>query len=333
MVARRSEEVWPMSLRFSSGWGQKLIAMTAMGLMSVVLSLSANGAGDSNGTDGGTTQSPAPAGPGGGGINDGAKSGGAQSGIAQVINIGMGAVMMSRCPKDAMACMMALQLFMQASADGGAAGEFGNVEGLTGDYGFDTSGYGTDGYEGYDGTSTASAGVDGGATGAKALQEKALKGISRLNELGYKDIPDAQAIEFPDGKKVPYSATNSAAGMASAGFSPSQIASGLKLQKKAQEAVADKYKVTSMGLASAGGSGGGYGNSYEEDEEQSKRKDPLAAYLASLKKKNRKPASMAGMQRRLANGSTIGVKSDNIFDMIHRRYQKKRAAKEFIRSR
>jgi hypothetical protein len=85
-----------------------------------------------------------------------------------------------------------------------------------------------------------------------------------------------------------------------------------------------------MGLDSRGGGGGGMNDGSEMGGGSGS--DPMAAYLASLKNKMNKgrgPASVAGMQR-MAGGEPIGVKMDNIFEMIHRRYQKKRKANIFI---
>ena len=41
-------------------------------------------------------------------------------------------------------------------------------------------------------------------------------------------------------------------------------------------------------------------------------------------------ASAAGLTKNLSNGEKIGVAQDNIFEMVHRRYQKITSKREFI---
>lgn len=75
------------------------------------------------------------------------------------------------------------------------------------------------------------------------------------------------------------------------------------------------------------GNGGGGASSYTPT------KYTPTDYSALIKRMGRNPAShnmIAGKSRKLAAGESIGVKVDNLFEMIHRRYQKKRKANVFI---
>jgi hypothetical protein len=157
--------------------------------------------------------------------------------------------------------------------------------------------------------------------------------LKELEKNGYKVNPTAGTVTTPKGV-FPTSAFSSADSMAAAGMDPSQVAAARKGLEALNKELAEKYgagpSVVAMGVGGAGG--GGSGVESGEGGAAASGSDPMAAYLASLKNKlnqKRDPASVAGMQKMLG-GEPIGVKMDNIFEMIHRRYQKKRKANVFI---
>lgn len=113
-------------------------------------------------------------------------------------------------------------------------------------------------------------------------------------------------------------ALNSGAAMADAGvISADQIAAADALIKKN-----DAFKMPVLN-ASAGGGGGSSSSS-----KSAKYDMPEFKFPTDEKENPRAPAT-AGLVK-LANGEPIGTASDNIFNMLHTRYQKKVAEKIFV---
>ena len=89
-----------------------------------------------------------------------------------------------------------------------------------------------------------------------------------------------------------------------------------------------QYSVSSMAVDSAGGSGsGGGGGSYGSSDYSSfkmpKFKSPFA---------NQDSKKLLAGKSVMVGGEPIGVKGDNLFDMVHRAYQKKRNRRQFMES-
>ncbi len=160
--------------------------------------------------------------------------------------------------------------------------------------------------------------------------KKANDGIAFLTSKGYKFDPVTKSVTTPDGTVVPASALASPAAMAAAGFSSGAIsASGATLDKLTKDALArignSGPNVVPVAIDSGEGGGGGGGSAAGSD-------DALNDYLRRLNKPltaQQKADFIAGKSI-LLDGEPIGVKGDNIFEMIHRAYQRKRAAGEFI---
>lgn len=258
--------------------------------------------------------------------NQGQSSSSSAAGMNSVIGAGMiaaGVAMLAPKPPNpygyVLIALGGLAL-AQAGADRGAAGHYGNVAGLTNTA---IPGSFTNGVNGGGKGST-------GATtlGPGGLTNSELASLAKAEEKGFKFDMKNGKLTTPDGKEIPFSDINSgaAASSGSAGFTAGNLAKAKKHANKLAKDAMAKYNVGTMGFDKGGGGGSaGYGGGEDGTAE-----DPLAAYLKSLnKKKGRKPASVAGMKRRFGN-DYIGVSADNIFKMIHRRYKKKRDAKEFI---
>ena len=81
-----------------------------------------------------------------------------------------------------------------------------------------------------------------------------------------------------------------------------------------------------MDTAGGGGGGGSYGSSFGEDGGGG-----YTDYLSKLKRgiASKKKDVVAGKSKNYG-GEQIGVRVDNIFEMIHRRYQTKRKRNTFI---
>ena len=99
-------------------------------------------------------------------------------------------------------------------------------------------------------------------------------------------------------------------------------------KKRIKSAGSSGPRVIPMGTSSSGGGYGSKASSYSFKRGPS----ALDQYLNQLKNKNKtkKGVPAAYVSRKLASGESIGVKEDNLFEMIHRRYLKKRKRNEFI---
>lgn len=285
--------------------------------------------GGTQGTEGGGNEAPG----GGANINQGANEGSDSQNTGMMINLAAGATFTGICATKygSWACPLAAMSFLQAAHDMAAADDSDQVANMT------------DTYEGLGGTGEIPGGGNyngnpynpepgTGGGGSETTFANPNTELNKLAKMGYKVNPKKGTVTTPNGE-IPMSAFNSASDMAEAGYDESSIAAAQSAIKKVNaDALAkygDKAKVVAMGVSSRGGGGGGYG---EADDGAFDGGDPMAAYLASLKnkmRKNRGPASVAGMKR-MAGGEPIGVAMDNIFEMVHRRYQKKRRANIFI---
>ncbi|MCB0412016.1 MAG: hypothetical protein KDD22_05785 [Bdellovibrionales bacterium] len=169
----------------------------------------------------------------------------------------------------------------------------------------------------------------GPAAGGGTYTDLVKTNLKKLADAGYTVDPKTGEVTTPKGT-FPASAFSSPAGMASAGFSSADIQAAGKaiddINKKYGGLLESQPKVSGMEFNTAGGGssgsgGGGYKSSFDD-------------YLAGMKKpgfggsmdKNR---MLAG--KSLTYGQDpIGVKVDDIFQMVHRRYQAKRKIQTFI---
>lgn len=276
----------------------------------------------------------------GGGINEGSKEGSSSQNMGTIINLAAGGTLAAICATEggAWACPMAAMAFLQAATQAAAAGSSNNVTDATNykpptDTGGGSAG-GGDGGGGSGGGGSAGGGDGGGGGGGFESGGNPIidNNLRELEKNGYKVNPTAGTVTTPKGV-FPTSAFSSADSMAAAGMDPSQVAAARKGLEALNKELAEKYgegpSVVAMGVGGVGGGGSGVESG---EGGAASGSDPMAAYLASLKNKlnqKRDPASVAGMQKMLG-GEPIGVKMDNIFEMIHRRYQKKRKANVFI---
>lgn len=184
---------------------------------------------------------------------------------------------------------------------------------------------GSTGYGGYSQAQIA-AGISANiGQSAQSLQDE-------MNELGYSLSDDKKYIKKPDGSSVPTSAFGSAGGMKSAGFSDSEISRVNDILDKAKNMDPNK----ALQKYAFGFSGGG-GNAWKKGRgTASKRNGPDYNKLLNQfmkkpgDKKKRGVASTSGLSKKLSNGENIGVAADNLFHMVHRRYQKKTAERSFM---
>ena len=153
---------------------------------------------------------------------------------------------------------------------------------------------------------------------------KDIKGA--IEESGFKVDETNQKITTPDGTEVPFSAVNDMASNGT-GMDPAHAEQMKEIFAEAEKKLAE-YKITPSGFEGEGGGGGGAGSNFKLDP--IKLDDPFADYFNKLKA-GRQPAAVAGMKRLIEGGESIGVAGDDIFQMIHRSYQRKVKQNEFIK--
>ncbi len=216
---------------------------------------------------------------------------------------------------DKVACTLALLSFAAAGLDLTAKEEAGKTKSaVTAGSGNFNSGFGGD-----------VGGYDGGQSGL-SLEEQGLllevnKEIASLEKKGYKVDPKTGTVTTPEGK-FPASAFANGKAMADAGLiSADQIGDVDAMIKKALN---DSPKVISMGI---GGGGGGSSNSGSRTSSYTYN-DPYKSLYGQREKPN--DPRTTGLTRTLASGDSIGSSTDNLFEMIKRRYQQKSAEKMFV---
>lgn len=243
-------------------------------------------------------------------VSQGADTGKKSQSSAAAMNMMMAAALtaacLAPCPKCQMAlCAMGALAAMQGMHDSGAAGQ----SSTTYDAGTDV---------GSVSTPTGDSSLSGGDS---AFNSPILKeGQAAMSAAGIK-VTEAGVMNA-DGSMTPASAFNSAASMAAAGIDPSAI-------EESQKIIADVnanpsgYKVASVAVD--GGGGGGASSAVPDSNEGS-----VNGRSAGMSDADRKRL-LAG-KTVLFDGEPIGVRGENIFDMVHIAYDKKRSGKNFIES-
>lgn len=266
-----------------------------------------------------SNQAPLPVPSGSSGVSQSASQGRASQLLGLGMNAAAGAMFMGPCTNHHYsACVLAALSFAQAAMMGSAAGKSGRTyNASTGTTSIDGSSYlPTDDW-------------------TKNLTPEQLADVNKLDSLGY-HLNKNGTITDPSGKVLSSSDFTSPSAMESAGIPASAIASTQSLISKVNKAAAEQAQaaladnaphVVSMGVD---GSGGGRSPSSVDSADSS---SSLDAYLKRL----RNPFGLSGDQKQqlLAGKSVshgddvIGVSVDDIFKMVHRRYQEKRASDQF----
>jgi hypothetical protein len=159
--------------------------------------------------------------------------------------------------------------------------------------------------------------------------------IDELKSKGYNLSSDYKYISTPDGKQIPTSALASPAALENQGFSSQSVGQAFAAIDNAKNKMNLANDLNKYGFGYSGGSGAGWkqagkrgtsnkGPDYNKMFNQFLNKDKKGA------KQARGVAAAAGLSKKLSNGENIGVAADNIFHMVHRRYQKKTAEKSFM---
>ena len=203
-------------------------------------------------------------------------------------------------------CFSAAVSFAQAAMNSGKAGENANI----GDMTFSGGGIG-----GGPGQSTVA--------NPGAIDVEIENGLAALAKKGFSVNKEDGTVTGPDGTVATGADFNTDAGKKKLGMTDANKDYIAGLQSK----IMKKYKKRKkMRLASGGGGSRSPASSYDAD----KNAFDANAFMNSLRGKKKKPAkNIAGMATN-HNGDMIGVAVDDIFKMIHRRYQNKRKLGSFV---
>jgi len=166
-------------------------------------------------------------------------------------------------------------------------------------------------------------GPGGGGPEAAAAYSKAKKELDNLaKNHNLKFDPKNNTLTDPKGKKHNIAALGSGKAMLDAGLITPEQAAELDAELKKMQ---DKAKVIAVGIASGGGGGGGSTRATASY----KYEDPYANMYGNAGERANAPRT-SGLTRTLASGESIGAQTDNIFEMVHRRYQQKVEEKIFV---
>lgn len=257
-------------------------------------------------------------------INTTAKKSSSQLTATIVANGVMAGVLWKVCgPHTSWACVMAAMTVSQAASQIGAKRGSDSTANLSQCYGMYCSGDSGSGDPG------ALDGAAGGALESTYLtqtQQKLNDLQGKLAAKGYVYDSSTNKVNTPDGKSADPSAYNSAAGMKAAGMTDAQIAEALEALAATNKAGDNEFKRLSKLFGAEGGGGGAAfkKTKYAEGID-------LNSLLDKQLKGTRGIAStgVEGLQKNMGNDS-IGVAGDNIFKMIHRRYENQRQKGEFV---
>lgn len=255
-------------------------------------------------------------------INQAADTGRKSQNMGMMMNMVAAAGLFAAClapkPPNMALCAMGALAAAQAAHQGQAA----NASDTTFDLSeFDPGDYNYDG--GTNGDLDPSA-VPG--TGDVGFNNPNIKeGMDKLTESGYKISPEG--VTFPDGSFKPASAFDSPSSMVAAGMSPSDAQAAGDVLAAVNKELENISGATVSSMKVDGGSGGyagGGGGSADFGDLDSFKLPTLKNPFDKADKKK----LLAGKSV-MVGGEPIGVKGDNIFDMVHRAYQKKRGKNQF----
>lgn len=241
-------------------------------------------------------------------INPGAQVGQNSQSSGAGLNAAVGAALIGACLAPCPKCMMPLcamgaMALMQAGHDAGAAGQSAAS--------FDASKYGANptvsdpnGIGGFD-------------------KDKLALATAKLGEAGY--TVSENGVKYPDGSTYGSTDLISPAAMESAGLGAGSAA---EAQSLVDGIVADATKdansprVSGVGINGGGGGSGGSGG----DGGGSSSAYGSGTYAMNADDQKKLIAGKTVM----FDGEPIGVRGNNIFEMVHQAYQKKRQGNQFI---
>lgn len=220
-------------------------------------------------------------------------------------NAAQGKSFLDKCKANPVFCGMAVLAFTQvvmSLADSGKASNTKSASECSGPY------CGGSGYAGgIGGTASTQPGVPEDLLGR--IQDDVNKNLKELGNKGYSYNASKNAVNTPGGS-VPASAFGSEDGLKAMGMTDEEL-SDLK-----KNASVDNTKGLGDGFEGGGGRKAKAGSGYETASSFDMNK-----YLASLN--GTAARGVAGLEKKYGSDQ-IGVAQDNIFKMVHRRYEEKK---------
>ncbi|MBX3020366.1 MAG: hypothetical protein KF799_01715 [Bdellovibrionales bacterium] len=250
-------------------------------------------------------------------INPGAAAGKKSQDNGAAINMAAGAAMLAACmatqPPNMALCAMGAMALAQGGHDSGASGQSAatyNASQLNGTTTPTTT------------TATGKPTYADPSKGTSGFSNPAVaKGLAALKENGY-TVTDA-GVKLPNGSFQPASSMGTSAMASNFG------ADAVREAQKVTAAVNDEINrlganVAGVAVDSSGGGGADGGSTGGEASESGSAGLGTHSYDPNARKR-----LMAGKTVNF-DGEPIGVRGNNIFDMVHECYQKKRAGNHFI---
>ncbi len=142
---------------------------------------------------------------------------------------------------------------------------------------------------------------------------------AKLDEAGMKVTADG--VKLPDGTFAPSSSFGSSAGMAAAGMDPASIKEAQKVLGALNDEMS-KGRVSGVAVSEGGGGGSPAANNGEEFHTGT----PLNPWALNAAQKKQMVAGKTVM----FDGDPIGVKGQDIFEMVHVAYERKRQTNHFM---
>lgn len=324
------------SLCFSIAIATAIVAM----MTSIIFATNSSVADDATNTNRGTSTNAVNS--SGGEIRNGANTDKTQQTLGTAMNAAAAGMYFSMCapPENIYPCIIGAITVAQALTTAGAAGKSAGIEGLTssdlnfGDFNTDpctlapTACDLTNLNGGSIGLVDPNQSLPGGGTIGTALSELNTQIEEHSDDLKGLSIDTAAGTvtDTATGKTESF-ADVAAAAAGSSGFSALQSKISKKLASMKAATDKDQYKVSGVGVAATGGGDSG-GDLPGLNLDAYKVDTNFGDIFGKFKKGLRGPSSVKGLTKNLG-GIPIGVSGDNIFEMIHRRYQQKRANKIF----
>ena len=263
--------------------------------------------------------------------------------MAQIIgtgaNVAMGAAMLSKCgPHCGYCCAAAAMSFANAASMLANSQQSGMTAGALDDWDPGDH-WGDMEFPTYPGIDDLTGG-DPSISGPNDVNDIINAGTTQLDEYGYSYDPATGMLTTPENGTFSPSVLDDAQTAAAQGFGASGIEMGQgealtisaqfndNLKKKGLLDKLNRPSVSGVGVDSTGGGGGAGGARYGSGGDLA---SGFGDYLSKMKRglASKKKGVIAGKSKMLG-GERIGVKVDDIFAMVHRRYQAKRKTNIFI---
>jgi len=249
-------------------------------------------------------------------INPAAQQGQQSQSGGSGANMAAGAALLAACmmtmPPNIALCAMGALAMAQGGHDKDAAKQSANTAAATSN-------------SGATGTNATTYTDPGKGAGAYSDQVKA--GLQSLDDAGIK--VSESGVTMPDGSKVSASGMGNSAAMTAAGFDAKQVADAKKVTDALNAEMKNGAHVSGMAVAESGGGGSGSASESPANEKEGVTLPPGFDPFGTANSAAARSRAIAGKTVNF-DGEPIGVRGNNIFEMVHNCYQRKRSGNHFI---